>query len=91
MAITDYLWPFERKFSQIPCAREGAIFGMIGGPIFAGTALIFDKKPQLLFKRSILSGIALFWLSFLTCRYKNAQVKSATKMFQDSIDQGKFD
>lgn len=91
MAISDYLWPFEKKFSKIPCAREAAIFGMTGGPILAGLVLIYDKKPKLVVQRAVTSGLVLFWIAFLSCRTQNVRLQNATAEFKESLEKGKFD
>lgn len=91
MAITDFIWPFEKKFSQIPCAREAAIFGILGGPMIGALGLIYDKKPLLAYKRSVAMGFVFFWAAFITCRYQNANKAHITEQFKDALSSGKLD
>lgn len=91
MGIGDYIWPFEKKFSQIPCAREAAIAALLGGPAAGALTLILTNKGLLAYKTSIFSGLAVLWVSFGVCRYKVAQYKEIGEQFREAMRSGKID
>lgn len=91
MGISDYLWPFERKFSQVPCAREAAIAGLTGGIASGALVIVFRNRYLLAYKVSVYSGVGICWLSFSICRYINYQKKKVADQFKEDYSTGKFD
>lgn len=91
MGISDYLWPFERKFSQIPCARESAIAALLGGPCAGALVIILTSKGILAYKTSIFSSLGIFWISFGVCRYQHAQYRETATQFKEGMRSGRID
>lgn len=91
MGIGDYIWPFDRKFSQIPCAREAGIAGLTGGPGLGALAFIKTNSARFAYKTTVYGGFIAFWATFLYCRYEYASRKKLTKRFQDAYKSGKLD
>lgn len=89
MAIGDYLWPFEREFSKIPCAREAAISGMLGGPMIGAASIIWSGRLAQATPVAVYSGFTVFWLSFLACRYKEYRTRQISEQLLDVIKSGR--
>lgn len=91
MGISDYIWPFKKKFSEIPCAREASIAALVGGPCTGALFIIITGRPSVGFKTSVRAGFAIFWLSFIVCRYQQAQYRSYELQFREAMASGKID
>lgn len=90
MAISDILWPFERSFSDVPCAREAGLGAVGGGPLIGGLTLILTKNPLVAFRYSIYSGIGIFWLIFPVCRYQFGVEKLRVAKLEKDYGEGKI-
>lgn len=95
MGISDYLWsimwPYEKPFSKVPCAREAAIAGLITAPCAGAAVVIFRGKPPTILKASLLSGLGVFWTGFILCRIQYSILKKASEEFSEAVASGKFD
>lgn len=91
MGIGDYLWPFERKFSQIPCAREASLAALLGGPAIGAVTYALTSKPNITYRNTIYSGFGLFWITFLVCRYEYERQKRHAQIFKEALATGKID
>lgn len=91
MGIGDYIWPFQRKFSEIPCAREAGIAALLGGPCAGALVIILTSRGILAYKTSIFSSFGLFWASFGICRYQDAQYRDTAIQFKEAVRSGKID
>lgn len=85
------LWPFQKNFSDIPCAREAAIAGMTGGIGLGASSIIIMNRYKYAFKTSVYGGFVVFWVAFLSCRYQYAKTKDLSKQFIDSMARGDVD
>lgn len=96
MGIED-LWPFERKFSQIPCSREAGISGITGGVVVGAITYMLTsghnprKRGDIIYKSVIYSGFIMFWVGFLGCRHQQNKQKRLTEAFQEALREGKID
>lgn len=90
MGITDWLWPFEKKFSDIPGAREATMAALVGGSV-VGAFQIIINRPKLAFPRSVNSGFVIFWISFTILQFREAKMKLQTSKFKDAVNSGKLD
>lgn len=91
MGIGDIIWPFERKFSEIPCAREAGIAALTGGPGLGALGFIYSNSPKFAYKTTIYGGLLSFWVTFLYCRYEYEKTKKLSKQFQEAYRTGKLD
>lgn len=91
MGISDYLWPFQRNFSEIPCAREASLAALIGGPCIGAVTFALTSKPNITYRNIIYSGFGLFWVTFLGCRYQYNEQKRRARIFQEAFAAGKID
>lgn len=91
MGIGDYLWPFERKFSKIPCAREAAIGGLVAGPVAGAVTFMVTSRVPLSYKMVIYGGLAGFWITFLSCRSQLAYARKRTQRYRDAVARGEID
>lgn len=91
MGLGDYLWPFERKFSEIPCAREAGIAAMAGGVGLGASSILITNQTKYAYKTSIYSGFALFWITFLACRFQHNRVKKLSEQFVEAYKSGDID
>lgn len=87
MGVLDYLWPFEKKFSEIPCAREAGIAGMVGGIGTGASSIIIFNTPRYAYKTSIFSGFAIFWVTFIVCGIEQRKAKAVV----DKLKSGEID
>lgn len=91
MGIKDYLWPFQRKFSEIPCAREASITALLGGPCVGAVTYALTSKPNITYRNILASGFVFFWIAFISCRYDYNQQKKRAELFRDLLSAGKID
>lgn len=91
MGIGDYLWPFQRKFSEVPCAREASIAALLGGPGVGAVTYMITSKPKLTYTSIMYSGFAIFWIAFLSCRHQWSQQKKQADLIRQSYLAGKID
>lgn len=91
MGISDYIWPFEKKFSEIPCAREASIAALTGGIGLGASSIIITNQVKYAYKTSIYSGFALFWITFLACKYQHHRVKKLSDQFVEAYKSGEID
>lgn len=91
MGIIDYLWPFQKKFQEIPCAREAGIAAFLGGPATGALAFIVTSKPKKAFFATTNSGFVYFWITFLVYRYQYNRSKKLSEQFKEAIDTNKLD
>jgi len=91
MGIGDYIWPFERKFHQIPCAREAAIAGMFGGAGLGALTVIIRRDTILGAKVIVYGGVGVFWATFLALRYRNNRQKIQSEKYIEALNTGKLD
>lgn len=91
MGIGDYLWPFDKEFSKIPCGRECAIIGLTGGPITGALGIIFLGKYRQAVPISVISGLAYFWVSFIVCRTNHFRTQYKSRQFLQALKSGKID
>lgn len=91
MTISNYLWPFQRKFSEVPCAREAALVALLGGVGIGSTSIVITRKMKYAFKSSVYTGFALFWISLGVCRYQMAKMKQLSEQFIEAYERGDID
>lgn len=91
MGIGERLWPFERKISQIPCAREAGIASLSAGPCLGALVLIFKRRPILAFKTTLYSSAGILWGAFGICRINEAGAKLNSESFNSDLSSGKID
>lgn len=91
MGIGEFIWPFDRKFSQIPCARESALVALIGGPCLGAAYYLLTSRVFPSYKVTVYGGANLLWLSFIVCHYNYRNSKKIYRNFQDDLRTGKID
>lgn len=91
MGILDSLWPFQRKFSEIPGAREAAIAGLLGGVGIGASSIIILNHAKYAYRTSIYSGFAIFWVTFIFYGLEQRRMKRLSEQFMDSYKSGKLD
>lgn len=91
MGFSDYIWPFQRKFSEIPCAREAGITACLGGPATGALALIATGKPRTTFFATTYSAFIYFWGTFLVLRYQYTKTKQQSALFKEAMETNKLD
>lgn len=91
MGIGDYIWPFEKRFRDIPCARDAAIAGVAGGPITGALVIMVKGNYKQAVPISVMSGMAYFWLYFMVCRVSYFNTKLKSREFVDAIKTGKIE
>ena len=89
MGVWSYLWPFEKKFQDIPCARESCIYAQIGGVGVGAVHFMFTSQVRRSCHVAVGSGILILWISFFICRYQDAQLRIRSKAFEDTIKSNK--
>lgn len=91
MGIVDYIWPFQKKFSEIPCARESALAGLMGGTCAGALVIILKSKPLLAYKITVFAGVGICWVTFGYCRYDYAKQQKMAEQFQEAQRAGIID
>lgn len=91
MGFFDYIWPFEKKFSQIPCAREAGITGLLAGPALGCLTIIRFGHGRYAVKATTYGGFAAFWISFIMCRIEQSRIKRNSDRFVEAVKEGKID
>jgi hypothetical protein len=91
MGLGEYLWPFQKKFSDIPCAREASISGMVGGIGLGAASIIITNQTKYAYKTSIYGGFVAFWVAFISCRYQYQKTKNMSGQFIESMSRGDID
>lgn len=91
MGFSDYIWPFKKKFSQIPCAREASITALLGGTGLGAVALIATNKGLIAYKTSCYAGAAILLISFGVCRYEFYKQTKLSEEFKELANSGKID
>lgn len=89
MGLGDYLWPFQKPFTKVPCAREAALGALIGGPCLGAASIIFTKRYSYAFKTTTYSSFLIFWITFLPCRFNEARSKRLSEQFMQAVEEGK--
>jgi hypothetical protein len=91
MGIGDYLWPFQKNFSEIPCAREASIASMVGGVGLGAASIIITNQTRYAYKTSMYGGFVTFWIAFISCRYQYKKAKDLSGQFVESMRRGDID
>lgn len=91
MGIGDYIWPFQRKFQDIPCAREAGLAAFLGGPATGALIFVTTGRPKASFFGTTYSGFAYFWITLFICRYQYARSKLLSEKFKEAVDTNKLD
>lgn len=91
MGLRDILWPFEKKFTDIPGAREAGLACLLGGPGMGALSIIVKGTPKYAFQTSIYSGFVIFWVTFIATRTQYTMAKAAQDQFIQAYKAGKVD
>lgn len=84
MGLGDFLWPFERKFSQVPCAREAGIAAVIGGPCIGAIVQVLNNNVVKTWNAVGISGFIIFWVAFIKCRVEQDRTKRIAREWQEA-------
>lgn len=91
MGLSDYVWPFNKKFSQIPCAREAGIAALLGGPGLGAVSILIIGHGKYAYQTSVYAGFVIFWVSFGMCRYQYAKKSNLSDQFIEAYKSGTID
>jgi len=91
MGLLDYMWPYERKFIEIPGTREAGIVAFIAGPSLGALTIILKGTPRYAFKTTTYSTFVIFWLSFIYARTQYAIQTVAQENFVKAYRAGEID
>lgn len=83
------VWPFEKKFTEVPCARESAMSGILGGVLVG--AYWFTKRPQRSFPVAVNSGFVIFWVTYVGCRILHWRQQTNMERFKKMSETGELD
>jgi hypothetical protein len=91
MGINDYIWPFQKRFSDIPCAREASIAAIVGGIGLGAASIIITNQTRYAYKTCAYGGFVAFWITFISCRYQHRQAKNISGQFVEALKKGDID
>ena len=80
------LWPFEKRFQDIPCGREAALTGLLAFPIVGGFAYIFTGNGIRSMRWGTNVGIGLLLLTFIPCRIDFERKLTQARQIQSGIN-----
>lgn len=88
MGLLEYLWPFDKPFSKIPCAREASLIAVIGGSCLGGAYYMLTSKVGGTYRVALLGGANLLWISFTICHYNYRKSKKNQLLAQRNLISG---
>lgn len=91
MGIEDYLWPSERKFSEIPGAREGGIAGCCAVPVSVGALYILTNKPFVAIKYGVRFSAVVYFCTFSVYNWQHNKKARQTIQIRKAMNKSELD
>jgi len=91
MGILEYIWPYEKKFSEIPGTREAGIVAFIAGPTLGALTIALKGTPRYAFKTTTYSTFVIFWVAFIYTRTQYTIQTVAQEKFVKAYRAGEID
>lgn len=84
------LWPFQRSFKDIPCAKEACIAGLITGLGFSSLVFIVKPVPARVIPHFLLSGGLVYFCYFGVCRFNVYKETVRVNKIKEALAEGQI-